>query len=121
MNTNELKTIIVYKYGEPVMVGFGEVKYGRKYVYVRFWMDEGGKLKLNENWDFWKYDPSEVKIFDGVRRDIEQKYLDWREKLRKWENAKREFQYKLKSELMYEELRRLDAWLKEHPRPTIRI
>jgi len=121
LNLMDLKTIILFSYGEPTHVGFGEVKYGRKYVYVKFWMDEGRKLKPSEYGDYIRYEADDVVILDGVRRRLKRRFLKWRKAVYEWEDSKRQFQYDLEYKLRSQMREQMEKWEKENPRPKFRF
>lgn len=92
-------------------------KLGTKYVYGLTLYYEETELKEASYESHFPLD--KVEVLEGIREDLRQVYNDFKESESKWGKAEgeayREAESKawnLKSELM-------DAWRKEHPRPTL--
>jgi hypothetical protein len=109
------KTIIYCPYGlnMPVWVAFCNVRFGKKYIYVKF-LDS----KLQEE---FKLEKDKVLIFEGIREDIKQKYEEWQRNKEKWHEERKKFIYELEYELRKNLSEKLEEWDKNNPYPMFRV
>ena len=90
-------------------------KKGRKYIYGKYVYREDGQIK-EFSWED-KIDPSGYVILSGMREDLEKAYLEYRDALDKWEEAKRRTRDELRLKAWDWIEEQLKLWEKENPRP----
>lgn len=90
-------------------------KVGNKYIYGKGVYFEDGQRK-EVMWES-KENLSDYVVFEGIRRDLEAQYREFRDSLNTYEERRKQTQYQFDRELNEQLRAKITKWDEENPRP----
>jgi len=101
---------------EDGSVGFLKVsKIGRRWVYGTALYYSDGELKTA--YFETKYDLEKHQIFEGLRTDLQQRYLEYRQAVSEWEEKRKQTFAEIDRQASHWAWEQRDKWYKDNPSP----
>ena len=114
LNPNQYITTISLKYGS---VGYKKVlKVGRKWVQYQAVFYDNEDKEFKETWEN-RFDPTEHKIFDGLRPDLFKALMQYEKTLREWKTRQEKADWDRKYKYRTLEYAESTQWYKDNPKP----